>query len=236
MTGSMDILPAPFDWITIQQKEYRIAKYPVTNAQFAQFVEAGGYQNRAWWTETGWAIREGGWHRDGEWNPSGNPWIEPRFWNDSQWNGAGHPVVGVSWYEAEAFCLWLSDITGEKILLPTEDQWQYAAQGEDNRVYPWGDDWDASRCNNSVEPAVSRGTTPVTQYEGRGASPFGVVDMAGNVWEWCLTAYGRDGNSRVLRGASWNSNFPGSFRCTDRFWSPAYTWFNFFGFRLACAG
>ena len=65
-------------------------------------------------------------------------WSEPRFWNDSQWNGAQHPVVGVSWYEAVAFCLWLSDVTGERIMLPTEDQWQYAAQGDDGRTYPWG--------------------------------------------------------------------------------------------------
>src|SRR5690606_8543992 len=129
-----------------------------------------------------------------------------RFWDDSQWNGADYPVVGVSWYEAVAFCRWLSEATGEAITLPTEEQWQYAAQGDDGRKYPWGDEWDCTRCNNSVEPCHSDGTTPVRQYEGPGDSPFGVVDMSGNVWEWTLTEYESgvndlDGaNNRVIRG------------------------------------
>jgi formylglycine-generating enzyme required for sulfatase activity len=104
------------------------------------------------------------------------------------------------------------------ITLPTEQQWQRAAQGDDHRIYPWGDDWDCHRCNNSVSPCKSQSTTPVTQYEGRdkGNSPYDVVDMAGNVWEWCLTDFIEGDNDinrsdvrgRVLRGGSWyfNSN------------------------------
>ncbi|QPC81718.1 SUMF1/EgtB/PvdO family nonheme iron enzyme [Phototrophicus methaneseepsis] len=208
---SKSLMPAPFDWIEIPGKSYSIAKYPITNAQFAKFIEAGGYSTERWWTQAGWAQREKG------------SLTEPRYWTDSKWNGAEQPVVGVSWFEAVAFCLWLSETTGENIMLPTEDQWQYAAQGDDGRDYPWGNDWDCKRCNNSVKPCNSKVTTPVRHYEGKGDSPFGVVDMAGNVWEWCLTDYDNETNDinsdatdRVLRGGSWYDDITGYFRCDCR--------------------
>ena len=210
---SVDLLPAPFAWIeipggrgtmetyesgvtlAIPTARYWIAKYPVTNAQFRLFIEAGGYRTQRWWTTAGWEQRQ----------QAG--WTQPRFWTDSDWNGDEQPVVGVSWYEAVAFCLWLSEATGEKVMLPTEAQWQYAAQGDDGRAYPWGERWDGRRCNNGEDGIGT--TTPVRQYEGKGDSPFGVVDMAGNVWEWCLTDYddgtndmNSDATSRVLRGGS----------------------------------
>jgi formylglycine-generating enzyme required for sulfatase activity len=113
------------------------------------------------------------------------------------------PRSNVSWYDVVAFCRWLSNKLGYTVTLPTEQQWQRAAQGDDEREYPWGDDFDHSRCN-----IASKSTTPVTQYPN-GASPFGVMDMAGNVAEWCLTKWGefrKDSNNldgeeeRVLRG------------------------------------
>jgi formylglycine-generating enzyme required for sulfatase activity len=217
-----DILPPPFDWIEIPggsgtlktdesgvtlqipTERYWIAKYPLTNAQFAKFIEAGGYKTEKWWTEAGWQQRKS------------KGWTEPRYWDDNKWNGSNQPVVGVSWYEAVAFCLWLSDTTGDKIMLPTEAQWQYAAQGTDGRDYPWGKEWDSQRCQNSG------GTSLVTKYEGKGDSPFGVVDMAGNVWEWCLTEYNGGNNDingtdvRVLRGGSWDPSDTDNFRCDYR--------------------
>jgi len=191
---SSALLPAPFAWIEIpgrkgktwQGAPYQIAKYHVTNAQFRLFVDAGGYRERKWWTDAGWAARER------------EKWTEPRYWSDSKWNGNEYPVVGVSWYEAVAYCLWLSEALGEKIMLPTEDQWQYAAQGDDKRAYPWGNTWDGSRCNNRVGGQGIGKTTPVRQYEGKGDSPFGVVDMAGNVWEWCLTDYETKSNDITM--------------------------------------
>ncbi|MBN2471217.1 MAG: SUMF1/EgtB/PvdO family nonheme iron enzyme [Anaerolineae bacterium] len=246
--GSLELMPAPFAWIeipgghgsletdetevtlSIPIERYWIAKYPVTNAQFTRFIEAGGYRERKWWTEAGWK------------QPEKSHWTEPRFWNNRKWNGAEQPVVGVSWYEAVAFCLWLSDVTGEKIMLPAEAQWQYAAQGDDGRAYPWGNDWDCKRCNTSVEPCKSTGTTPVTQYEGKhkGDSPFGVVDMAGNVWEWCLTDYNNQTNDvnigaerRVLRGGSWNNLNSAGFRCAFRNWYAPNDGHYLRGFRLA---
>ncbi|MCL4878131.1 MAG: SUMF1/EgtB/PvdO family nonheme iron enzyme [Anaerolineae bacterium] len=223
---SLTLMPAPFDWIEIPKKGYRIAKYPVTNAQFATFIEAGGYKQQKWWTQAGWEAKAKGWawnSSKGTWEETGTAWTQPRYWTDSQWNGEEQPVGGVSWYEAVAFCLWLSDVTGENIMLPTEDQWQYAAQGDDDRDYPWGKKWDASRCNNNVYSKGIGKTTPVRQYEGKGDSAFGVVDMAGNVWEWCLTDYNNKTNDinsyakyRVLRGGSWGSGNMGGFRCDFR--------------------
>ena len=103
-------------WFAVES--FVMARYPVTNAQYAPFIAAGGYTDRAWWTDRGWQIRE----KEG--------WTEPRFWTDRDWNRADYPVVGVSWYEALAFCRWLSAGSGRAITLPTEQQWQRAAQGE----------------------------------------------------------------------------------------------------------
>lgn len=178
-------LPAPFAWIdipggtvtledghgTFDVEPFAIARYPVTNGQFAKFVEAGGYAQRPWWTDAGWALRDQ------------DQWMEPRHWADPKWNGENQPVVGVSWYESLAFSLWLSEVSGERVFLPTEQQWQRAAQGDAGRIYPWGNDWDGKRCNNSVGlgDMADGQTTAVTAYEGKGDSPYGVVDMSGNV-------------------------------------------------------
>jgi len=237
-----DILPPPFEWVEIPAGRveiedgfgvfdvpaFLIAKYPVTNAQYAKFIEAGGYRQKKWWTPAGWQVRE----KKG--------WTEPRYWQDAKWNGADQPVVGVSWYEAVAFCLWLSEASGEPVMLPTEQQWQRAAQGDDGREYPWGNDWDGSRCNNSVSPYDSDRTTPVRQYEGKGDSPFGVVDMAGNVWEWCLTDYDTGANDvtsdagrRVLRGGSWFSSGTVDFRCRFRVGGSPVSWYYGWGFRVS---
>lgn len=145
-------------------------------------------------------------------------------------------MVGVSWYEVVAYCRWLSAITGENITMPTEQQWQRAAQGDTDWDYPYGPKFDKTRCNFNTQ-----GTTPVTQYEGKteGDSPFGVVDMSGNVWEWCLTKYESgeadvDGTDvRVLRGGSWNYNNSVNLRVDSRNRHSPNNRSNYRGFRLA---
>lgn len=103
------------------------------------------------------------------------------------WGGAlpdelrDHPVVDISWYEAQAFCAWLSQQTGRRYRLPTEAEWEKAARGVDGRVFPWGDDFDLQHCN--VRESGLGITKPVGQYPA-GASPYGVLEMAGSVWEW----------------------------------------------------
>jgi formylglycine-generating enzyme required for sulfatase activity len=186
---------------------FAMARYPVTNAQYAQFIAAGGYTNPAWWPGDAWSIKEKG------------QWAEPRYWHSRDWNRPDYPVVGVSWYEALAFCRWLSQAAGHTITLPTEQQWQRAAQGDDGRAYPWGNqDPNETLCNWNRHIDE---TTPVTQYPA-GASPYQVMDMSGNVWEWLLTSWASgatepDGRqARLLRGGSWSSDSPLSLRATNR--------------------
>lgn len=243
-----DLMPVPFAWIdipagnvtleeggyvpsggqTFSVDAFAIAKYPVTNAQYGEFIAADGYKNRAWWTDAGWAQRDT------------DNWTQPRYWTYANFLGADHPVVGVSWYEAVAFCHWLSKTDGDSVRLPTEQEWQRAAQGDDGRAYPWGNEWDCTRCNNSVDPCKSKHTTPVTQYADEGKSFFNVTNMAGNTWEWCSTDYqngkhdiNMSSQYRVRRGGSWYRNNSSNFRCDFRDWSPSHYWSHNRGFRLA---
>jgi formylglycine-generating enzyme required for sulfatase activity len=122
-----------------------------------------------------------------------------------------HPVVGLSWEDVLAYAQWLTLVTGDDWRLPTEAEWEKAARGTDGRIYPWGNDWDESRANTHDGT-----TTPVGSYP-EGASPYGVQDLAGNVWEWTSTRYyqypyqasnERENHSRrfkkVLRGGPWS--------------------------------
>ncbi len=228
-------LPAPFDWCYIPEGQvtfgpedgydkdfyakekttvpvpaFWMAKYPVTNKQYREFVTATGKK--------------------------------PRYWDDAKWNGDDYPVVGMTWYEAVAFCAWLSNKTGEKIMLPSDAMWQRAAQGDDERKFPWGNVWDASLCNNNVDKKGIGKTTPVRDYEDKYTHPYGLVDMAGNVWEWCLTTYktgenrttGNDNDWRVLTGGSWGTEVAGRFVSAFRDRNVPNDWYNEnIGFRLA---
>ncbi len=137
-----------------------------------------------------------------------------------------HPVVEVSWDDAVAYCQWLAKTTGQPYRLPSEAEWEKAARGTDGRIYPWGNQWDAKRCN-IYEGGKKGRTTPVGFYP-KGASPYGCLDMAGNVWEWVSSQYkaypydpadGREDLEavalRVWRGGSWWDNQNGA-RCAFR--------------------
>jgi formylglycine-generating enzyme required for sulfatase activity len=176
---------------------YYVARYPVTMAQFRIFVEESGYK------------AQGGWER------------YSRLDN--------HPVVGVSWYDARAYCDWLTEQLraweatpellasllhdeGWQVRLPSEAEWEKAARGTDGRIYPWGNEADVERANYG-ETGI--GTTSAVGCFPGGGSPYGLLDMSGNVWEWCHSLYkpypydpadGRENpeaeGSRVLRGGS----------------------------------
>ena len=164
-----------------------------------------------------------------------------------------HPVIEVTWYGAKAYCEWRGLNGPEQVRLPTEAEWEKAASWDPatgaKRVYPWGNEWDGSRVNadrpitGTTEVGIH--TLPVGSIS-KGVSPYGVLDMAGNVWEWVADWYAGDyyehspsqnpggpdlGEDRVLRGGSWRSS--GSFaRTTVRHhWFPAYSFD--IGFRCA---
>ncbi|RQW04556.1 NACHT domain-containing protein, partial [candidate division KSB1 bacterium] len=155
---------------------------------------------------------------------------EPAYWKDKRFNGDDQPVVGVSWDDAKAYCDWLSQENkkGDKFRLPFEAEWEWAA-GRGARKYPWGDDEPTPQLAN-YDGKIGN-TTPVGSYPA-GATPDGLMDMAGNVWEWCEDWYdAKKKVDRVLRGGSWYFNESGllcSYRVRN---NPYYRNYNF-GFRL----
>ena len=211
---------------------YWIGKTEVTNAQFRRFVESDGYTNQTYWDSAGWQWR------------TEQKRTQPSCWSDAQWNGDTQPVVCVTWYEAMAYTRWLSAQMGQTFSLPTEAEWEKAARGPDGLIYPWGTTWQAGRANSS-EAGVGK-TTPVGQYPS-GASPYKVMDMAGNVWEWTRSVHtpypynptdGREdlrdlaGKFFTLRGGAWR-NLPIFLHAAARLVStPDYLDQNV-GFRLA---
>lgn len=211
---------------------FEIGIYPVTNQEFKRFVEDKGYQMKKYWTPEGWA-----------WRNKENI-TEPLYWNDRQWNGANFPVVGISWYEASAYADWLSKVTGKNYRLPTEAEWEKAARGTGGREYPWGNGFNKNLCN-SGESGLGR-TSPVGIFPG-GESPYGCIDMAGNVWEWCADWYDGDyyknspgenpggpanGRDRVNRGGSWGHPAVHCASAIRNVVHPGYRWSNR-GVRLA---
>jgi formylglycine-generating enzyme required for sulfatase activity len=189
--------------------DYCLGKTPVTNRQYRAFVLATGHE-----APEGWRGK-----------------APPRDEEE-------HPVINVTWYDARDYCQWLSEITGRRYNLPTEAEWEKGARGTDGRIYPWGNRWDAMRCN-SEESGLMK-TTPVHAYP-QGASPYGILDMTGNVWEWTRSlwrrnwehpdyrypyrttdgrenfAAGRD-EDRVLRGGAFGS-YRWLVRCAYRRWN-----------------
>ena len=147
-----------------------------------------------------------------DWYPPGRQ-TQPAYWNDDAFNNSAQPVVGICWYEARAYCAWLSAQTGQTFRLPTEAEWEAAARGKGGRRYAYGDKFDASCCN-TFEGHIRR-TTPIEIFPG-GETPEGLVDMTGNVWEWTGSLYqpylydpadGREetdaSGCRVARGGAW---------------------------------
>lgn len=181
--------------------DFYISKHLVTNAQYAAFIKATNYQAQEKW---------GGkriWFLSGVQFPVGDK---------------NHPAIYVSWHDAVAFCQWLSQESGRTFRLPREAEWEKAARGPAGLIYPWGNDWDYTRLNTLYnEPNQP---TSVGQYSPQGDSPYGLTDMAGNVWEWCGDWFDETlyavragttlenpkgptlGTQRVLRGGSWNGD------------------------------
>ncbi|MCP4592717.1 MAG: formylglycine-generating enzyme family protein [bacterium] len=217
---------------------FRVSRYPVTNAQFTAFVRAGGYRERQYWTDAGWERKER------------EKWTRPDNYGDPL-NLPNHPVVGVSWYEAVAFCAWLTGQlrqlgalgNDEEISLPSESQWEKVARGVDGRIYPWGDDADPERANYAD---TGIGATSAVGCFPSGASSHGAEDLSSNVWEWCRTKFQdsyddywddndlEGSDRRVLRGGAFLDDAR-LVRCAVRLWDPPDFRLTSSGFRLVLA-
>jgi formylglycine-generating enzyme required for sulfatase activity len=218
-------------------------KYPITNTQFARFIEAGGYENFDYWGgkgSEGWQ-----WRVKGKRRYSSVGTDQPEYWNDPRFgkDRRGYPVVGVSWYEAAAYAVWLTETlqaTGHRlqiwrhgqletcdlrpatlvVRLPTEAEWLRLAGGEKEgkrERYPWdapgsGRVTDDEKDKNAILARANTsesgigGTSPVAMYPLGESKPFGLWDVAGNVWEWTDSWYDEEQRARVLRGGSWRLN------------------------------
>ncbi|WP_200284610.1 SUMF1/EgtB/PvdO family nonheme iron enzyme [Rhabdochromatium marinum] len=172
-----------------------IARYPVTNAQYQTFIDDRGYEEPRWWEDLKRPKRQ-----------------------DSTWPQSNRPRTDLDWYEAVAFTRWLNARLGlpeGSLRLPTELEWEKAARGEQGRIYPWGAKYRSGHANvdekgEDVGQWYLEQTTAVGLYP-HGCSPYGVDDLAGNVWEWCLNKHDdvasiapdKSGDRRALRGGSW---------------------------------
>jgi hypothetical protein len=198
---------------------FSIAKYLITWCQYQAFLDAAdGYSNPQWWQDLFFQSLEPGW-----------PFQDY----------SNHPVENVFWLDAVAFCRWLSARLGYEVRLPTEWEWQWAATGGDpNRTYPWGREENPAYAN-TYEAGLNR-TTAVGMYP-LGASPIGALDMAGNLWEWCLNEYelpeqielGGEAE-RVVRGGAWFNRWVGA-RTVCRYHLHPDLRNSSVGFRVVCS-
>jgi len=293
---------------TVTLDSFEIGKFPVTNAEYALFMAAGGYEDEQWWdTDEALAWLRGEGSTDGQkaswrdtratlqsmseqdiqnlvpdritseqantfitvrnWTderfeqqldelfPSGQIYRQPEYWDDTRFNRPTQPVVGVTWFEARAYCNWLSanaltpgpspEGRGEKIYtLPSEAQFEAAARGTEGRDYPYGSPFDASR-SNTFESHIRR-TTPIGIFDN--ATPEGAFDLTGNAYTWTSTllrdypydpADGREATAnppdarRVLRGGSWHDAHHGARAACRSSSSPGFRYY-YDGFRLCC--
>ena len=205
---------------------FHIARYPVTHTQFQAFVDAeNGHPSRDWWQ--GFESK----------------YQEPKA---PSWSEGNAPRETVSWYQAMAYCRWLSAGLGFEVRLPTEQEWERAARGRDGRQYPWGDGYQVGFANvdetaRNTGPNCLERTSAVGLYP-QGRSQEGVDDLAGNVWEWCLNKHDTpkvietdtSGDRRVLRGGSWIL-FPDLAAAATRgYYAPGGRSYRV-GFRVLCA-
>jgi formylglycine-generating enzyme len=211
----------------VELPPYYLAMCPVTNAQYARFLNA----RRPSDSDLEKWIRL-----------DSDCFVRKTGSKYEAYGGKGyHPVVNVSWYGSEAYCEWAG------VRLPSELEWEKGARGVDGREYPWGVKWDARKCRNR-ENKGNETTCSVWCYPS-GCSYWGHYQMSGNVWEWCVNAFeggayarykrgdlsSRSGGadaSRVLRGGAWGEDDPVAFRCVYSInYHPAYH--HYFGFRVA---
>ena len=217
---------------TVWLDSYYIDRTPTTNADFAPFWEDVSYTE----SSEAWV----GFEQAREHIYTKDLRRSPYYWFDSEWNRPDRPLVGVNWYEAVVFSRWASK------RLPTEAEWEKAARGTEARRYPYGNTFDAARCNTNITDNAPNTTTPVGKFSPLGDSPYGVQDMSGNIWQWTSSLFkpypyhaddGRENldapGKRVLRGGGFRSYFEDHYRSAYRYGNePIHIYFAV-GFRCA---
>ena len=210
---------------------YYIGKYEVTNQEFLQFVLDDGYNNSQYWSSDGWDEKDK------------NEWEMPLYWEeedvywkaDSISNREDTPVHGISYYEAAAYCNWLSNKTGKNYRIPTSAQWVRAARGPDpGRMYPWGNEW-LQGLANYVETEENRVFLPVNSLPG-GKSHDGCFNMIGNVEEFTVPILIQKHESNIMYYHGYDS-----FIYSDYYDYTTYTYgnikpyakYSYHGFRIA---
>ena len=235
----------------VRIEPFRIGKYHITNAEYRCFIEAGGYEDERWWDTAEsliWFRGEGPKLIEGTfWEglrslfPSDRDYRQPLFLQDRRFNNASQPVVGICWFEARAYCNWLSHATGNTYRLPTEVEYEVAARGREGRQYSASVEFDP-QLYNTRESGLGR---PTVGGVFKNQTPEGAIDLTGNVWIWTSTRYESQfppdedddresplGNvARLVRGGSWDY-FQGSARAAYRDYAhPAFR-YNYFGVRV----
>lgn len=168
--------------------KFEFSKFLVTNIWYKEFINSYAYKKEEIWSPTGWKFI------------NLKNFIEPKYLEDKRFNHDFKPIVGVSYYEAEAFCNWLSDKSKDDEIeyiytLPTKKQFEYLASNENTTMYPWGNDFDSRKCNNSIDLYLEE-TSIVGAF-----SKNGICDMSGNIWKWTS-----EDNSYRNVGGSWNND------------------------------
>jgi gamma-glutamyl hercynylcysteine S-oxide synthase len=208
MNGNTTIDPKEF--ILIPEQNFEMSKYVVINKWFEEFILSGGYNNLKYWNNIAaniWLMKNKIHSLDEKYSKMIEK--ESEFFNKKykeallkeNFNSDLQPVVYITYYEAEAFCKYLSDIDEKyEYQIPTKEQWEYVAKaGIEKRVYPWGNNWNSNYCNNGTTQ-LNR-TSEIGMFP-QGNSKHGISDIVGNVWVWTSSLEGNEYN--YLKGGSWN--------------------------------
>ena len=184
------------DMVKIPNKNYEIGKYPVTVAEYMHFVEDVKKHYPQW-------LEEGN-----EYNIKTE--TDDYYKKMKNLTNPNAPIVGISWYDAKAYCKWLSEKRKEEFRLPTEEEWEYSCRAGTTTKWSFGDDEKelgkyAWYDENSYDLGEKHKNYGIQEVGKKLPNPWGLYDMHGNVWEWCEDWYDNDKDTKVLRGGSWSS-------------------------------
>lgn len=204
---------------TVKVGKFKMSRHLITNAQYACFIQAGGYQTERYWRDSKESLK---WlsgekadlsllndskdlkKRYQDWIEKDTDRKQPRFFEQKKWKNPNHPVIGICWYEALAFCRWLQETASYKdktIRLPTEAEWEYAARDSKGLRYSWGNKADP-KLGNYRDTGLEQTSTVGLFLPSK---EFGLSGMSGNTWEWTSSRWGKRSNSPDFTYENWKN-------------------------------